>query len=116
VTNFYADQSGDIKLEMNTEIRQKLSGIVEGAVFIDAGNIWLYNDNPLKPGAKFTKDFLNQLAVGAGVGLRFDLQILLLRIDAAVPLRKPWLTQNKWVFNEISFKNTVFNLAIGYPF
>jgi outer membrane protein insertion porin family len=102
---------------MNSEIRQKLSGIVEGAVFVDAGNIWLYNDNPLKPGAKFTNDFLNQLAVGAGLGVRFDLQILLLRIDAAVPLRKPYLPAGqRWVFNEISFKNTVFNLAIGYPF
>lgn len=116
-TNFYADQSGDIKLEMNSEIRQKLSGILEGAIFVDAGNIWLYNDNPLKPGAKFNSDFLNQLAVGAGVGVRFDLQILLLRIDAAVPLRKPYLPAGqRWVFNEISFKNTVFNLAIGYPF
>ena len=102
---------------MNTELRQKLSGIVEGAVFVDAGNIWLYNNNPLKPGAQFTKDFLNQLAVGAGIGLRFDLQILLLRVDAAVPLRKPYLPQgHRWVFNEINFQHTVFNLAIGYPF
>ncbi|MEP6615546.1 MAG: BamA/TamA family outer membrane protein [Ginsengibacter sp.] len=116
-SNFYPDQSGDIKLEINSEIRQKLSGIVEGAIFVDAGNIWLYNDNPLKPGAKFTSDFLNQLAVGSGVGIRFDLQILLLRIDAAVPLRKPYLPAGqRWVFNEINFKNTVFNLAIGYPF
>jgi outer membrane protein insertion porin family len=116
-SNFYPDQSGDIKLEINSEIRQQLAGIIEGAIFVDAGNIWLYNNNPLKPGAQFTKDFLNQLAVGAGIGLRFDLQILLLRVDAAVPLRKPYLPQGKrWVFNEINFKNTVFNLAIGYPF
>jgi hemolysin activation/secretion protein len=115
--NFYADQSGDIKLEMNTELRQKLSGILEGAVFLDAGNIWLYNKDTLKPGAQFSSDFLNQLAVGAGVGARFDLSILLLRIDAAIPLRKPWLPAGqRWVFNGFNFSNLVFNLAIGYPF
>ena len=126
--SFFPDESGDIKLEMNTELRLKINNILEGAFFIDAGNIWLYNKdtstiNP-RPGAEFTKDFLNQLAVGTGIGLRLNLTILLLRIDLATPLREPWLPQGqRWVINQINFgnkqwrrQNLVLNLAIGYPF
>src|ERR1044071_4480623 len=65
-SNLIADQSGDIKLEINTELRARIAGILHGAVFVDAGNIWLFNDNPLKPGGKFSKAFLSELAVGAG--------------------------------------------------
>lgn len=122
-TDFYPDQSGDIKLEMNTELRQKISKILECAIFAEAGNIWLKNKNPDKPGAEFTKDFMTQLAIDAGVGLRFDLQILILRFDVAFPLRKPWYTPPPTAFQQINFKspawrkqNIVFNLAIGYPF
>lgn len=121
-TNFYPDQSGDIKLEMNTELRQKFSGILEGAIFAEAGNIWLKNKNPDKPGGEFTGKFLSQLAVDAGVGIRFDMQIILIRFDIAVPLRKPWLPagQRATSFNLGSAAwrkdNLIFNIAIGYPF
>ena len=122
--NFLPDQSGDIKLEFNTEYRLKLFSIVNGALFVDAGNTWLYNNNPSKPGAQFSKDFLNELAVGTGFGLRFDLSFLVLRTDLAFPIRKPWLTVgNRWVIDQVDFsaaqwrrENLVFNLAIGYPF
>ena len=126
--NFLPDQSGDLKLELNTEYRTKLAGIVHGALFADAGNIWLFRNNPdplkVKEGAKFTKEFMSQLAVGAGFGLRFDLSFLVLRTDLAFPLRKPWLPEKeRWVFDDIDFadknwrrENLVFNLAIGYPF
>jgi outer membrane protein insertion porin family len=118
---FFPDESGDIKLELNTELRFKINNILEGALFVDAGNIWLYNKDTStirpRPGVQFTKDFLNELAVGAGTGLRIDLTILLLRLDVAAPLRKPWLPPGqRWVFNEFGLKNAVFNLAIGYPF
>ncbi|HEV2833251.1 MAG TPA: BamA/TamA family outer membrane protein, partial [Hanamia sp.] len=121
---FFPDQSGDIKLEMNTELRYKINNILEGAFFIDAGNIWLYNKDTLRPGAQFSKDFIKDLAVGTGVGLRINLTILLLRIDIAMPVRKPWLLDGqRWVFDQIDFgskdwrrKNIVLNLAIGYPF
>ncbi len=124
LTTFLPDQSGDIKLEINTELRQKLFSIVHGALFIDAGNIWLYNKDENKPGAEFSKDFMKQLAVGGGVGLRFDISFLVLRLDAAIPLRKPWIeAPNKWVLKDIRFRdrewrknNIVFNLGIGYPF
>ena len=62
-TNFLPDQSGDIKLEFNTEYRAKLAGVVNGAIFLDAGNVWLYNENANKPGAKFSKDFLKELGL-----------------------------------------------------
>jgi len=124
--NFLPDQSGDIKLEMNSELRSRLFSIVNGAVFVDAGNIWLYQDNPFmpKPGGKFSKDFLKELAVGAGVGLRIDITFLVLRLDVAFPLRKPYLpVSDRWVFDKINFgnsdwrkENLIFNLAIGYPF
>ena len=121
---FFPDQSGDIKLEFNTEYRARLNNIIEGAVFIDAGNVWLYNENPLKPGGKFTKDFLKELAIGTGVGVRFDLTILILRLDVGIPLKKAFLPLGEqWVLREIDPKNKewrknniIFNLAIGYPF
>lgn len=123
-TAFLPDQSGDIKLELNTEFRAKLYSIIHGAIFVDAGNIWLYRENPLKPGAKFSKEFISELAVGAGVGLRFDFNFFVLRLDLAFPLRRPYLPKGqRWVWNDIEIwdskwrkDNLVLNLGIGYPF
>jgi outer membrane protein assembly factor BamA len=132
--NFFPDESGDISLEMNTELRYKFNKIIEGAIFLDAGNIWLYRKdtstvpgNPnelLRPGVEFNKNFMSQLAVGTGIGLRLNLTILLLRIDLGMPLKEPWLPAgHRWVIDQIDFgsrewrrKNLVLNLAIGYPF
>ena len=121
---FLPDQSGDFKLEFNTEYRAKIYGLVKGALFLDAGNIWLLKENTDKPGAKLSKKFLNELAVGAGAGLRFDFSFLILRTDFAFPIRKPYLPDgNRWVVDQINFgsgawrkENLIFNLAIGYPF
>jgi outer membrane protein assembly factor BamA len=123
-STFLPDQSGDLKLEFNTEYRAKIYGLVKGALFLDAGNIWLLNENSEKPGAKFSKKFMNEIAVGAGAGLRFDFSFLILRTDLAFPLRKPYLADgDRWVLDKIDFgsgpwrrENLVFNLAIGYPF
>jgi outer membrane protein insertion porin family len=108
-TLFLADQSGDIKLEMNVEYRRKLFSIVEGAVFVDAGNVWLLNEDIERPGAQFTSRFLNELAVDAGFGIRFNFTILMLRFDFAFPLRVPYA-------DSPPNKSMVLNLAIGYPF
>ncbi|MTH16430.1 BamA/TamA family outer membrane protein [Flavobacterium sp. LC2016-01] len=124
-TNDYLpDQSGDLKLEFSTEYRAKLFSIVRGAAFIDAGNIWLVNADPNKPGAEFSKDFMKEIAVGAGVGLRFDVSFFILRTDLAFPLRKPYLPDGqRWVIKDIDFgsgpwrkENLILNIAIGYPF
>lgn len=122
--NFFPDESGDIALEINTELRYRFNKIIEGAVFFDAGNIWLHRKDTLQPGGEFTKDFIKQLAVGTGIGLRLNLTILLLRLDLGMPLREPWLPAGqRWVIDKIDFgsrewrrKNLVLNLAIGYPF
>ncbi|WP_337968812.1 BamA/TamA family outer membrane protein [uncultured Flavobacterium sp.] len=124
-TNDYLpDQSGDLKLEFSTEYRAKLFSIVRGALFIDAGNVWLLNADPDKPGGEITKDFMKDIAVGAGAGLRFDLSFLVLRTDLAFPLRKPYLPEGeRWVIKDIDFgsgpwrkDNLILNIAIGYPF
>ncbi|MFB3386542.1 BamA/TamA family outer membrane protein [Flavobacterium sp. LAR06] len=122
--NYLPDQSGDLKLEFSTEYRAKLFSIVKGAAFIDAGNIWLMNKDPDKPGAEISKDFMKEIAVGAGVGLRFDVSFFILRTDLAFPLRKPYLPDGeRWVIKDIDFgsgpwrkENLILNIAIGYPF
>lgn len=124
-TGFQANEAGDIKLEANTELRARLFSIVRGAVFVDAGNIWLLRKDSTKPGAQFHfNSVLNDLAVSAGVGLRFDVSLFVLRFDLAFPLREPWLPEGqRWVIREIDFgdkqwrkENLVLNIAIGYPF
>lgn len=125
-SSFYPNQTGDIKLEGNTEYRAKLFSIVNGAIFIDAGNTWLYRKDTAQQlaGGEFSSHFLRQLAVGGGVGLRFDISFLVLRLDLAMPLRIPYLPDGqRWVINKINFSdphwrhdNLILNLAIGYPF
>jgi outer membrane protein insertion porin family len=118
------DQTGDIKLELNSEYRPHIAGPLYGAVFIDAGNIWLVNDSThtKKPGSQFSGKFLSQLAVDVGVGLRLDITLFVIRFDMGFPIRKPWVVP-PYVINQVDFKdrdwrkqNLVFNLAIGYPF
>jgi outer membrane protein insertion porin family len=121
-TTRFIDQRGDIKLEGNIEYRFDIIKSLKGALFVDAGNIWLMRaDEDNRPGGVFKKDtFLKQLAVGTGAGLRFDFSFFVLRLDVAFPLRRP---AEGWVTKDIDFgspswrgDNIVFNIAIGYPF
>jgi outer membrane protein assembly factor BamA len=123
-SNVVPDQTGDIKFEVNTELRPHLSGPLYGAIFLEAGNIWLLNDSSYthKGLAQFSSKWLSQLAVDAGVGLRFDITLFVIRLDVGLPLRKPYL-QNPWVINQIRLgdkrwrqTNLVYTIAIGYPF
>jgi len=115
---------GDVKLELNAEFRFNIFRFLKGAVFTDAGNVWLLKSNPSTMGSPFSfSGFANEIAVGAGFGLRIDVSFFLLRFDLAMPLRKPWLEGNKWVLDEINFgnpswrnENLILNVAIGYPF
>jgi len=124
-TQVFLDQSGDIKLEGNIEYRFTIISVVKGAVFLDAGNVWLVHKNDELPGGEFkSTEFLNQLAVGSGLGLRVDVSFFVLRLDLGIPLRKPYLPANeRWVGDNIQFgssswrrNNLVWNIAIGYPF
>ncbi|WP_191906512.1 translocation and assembly module lipoprotein TamL [Hymenobacter baengnokdamensis] len=109
IVNSYYDQVGDLRLEGNIEYRQDLFPYVKGAIFMDAGNIWLVNNDPQRPGGQFVaSQFLNQLAVGTGAGLRIDVQFFVIRFDYAIPLRANYGTPDS--------KTGRLNLAIGYPF
>ncbi len=120
----YLETLGDIKGELNIELRQNIYKFFNAAIFYDAGNIWLYHNNPDYPGGKFTSSFYKEVAADVGVGLRFDIKILLLRLDLGMPVREPYLPEeDRWVFNKIDFsssswrrQNLVFNIGIGYPF
>lgn len=122
--NTFIETNGDIKLELNTELRTKIINFLHGAVFVDAGNIWTYRENPNFPGGKFSPSFMKEIAVSGGAGIRLDFSILVLRLDCGIPLRKPWLPEGeRWVLNDIRFgdplwrkQNLILNLAIGYPF
>jgi outer membrane protein assembly factor BamA len=122
---FVATNTGDIKLEFNTEVRYKLNNLLSTALFVDAGNIWMFKDPYIyDEGAVFSKSFLKELAVGGGVGFRLDFGIFVFRIDVATPFRKPWLEEkNRWVFDQMSLKskewrreNIIWNFAVGLPF
>jgi len=114
-TEGFLQLGGDIKLEANAEYRFTIYKFLKGAFFLDAGNCWLIKSNEtlsIKPFS--TSTFMDELAVGAGFGLRMDVSFFILRFDLATPLRKPWLDEGqRWVLNP---KNLVLNVAIGYPF
>jgi len=132
--NVYIDQTGDIKLEGSLEYRFNLwKEFLKGALFTDAGNIWLVNEDSTRVGGKFhTDQFLDQISVGTGVGLRVVTKFFVLRLDVAFPVRKVipinpeepnGMGRFEWVFDRIDFTatswrrdNLVWNLAIGYPF
>jgi outer membrane protein assembly factor BamA len=118
-TNAYLpDQPADVKLMGNIEYRAKLFALVRWAIFTDFGNVWTLHNDTARPGAVFTSHFLDDFAVGVGTGLRFDLTILVLRVDVSVPVRTPWKPDaSKWNFKAATdISDMVLNLAIGYPF
>ncbi|MGD9929546.1 MAG: BamA/TamA family outer membrane protein [Mangrovibacterium sp.] len=118
--NVYPNQSGDIKLEANLEYRYRLVGRVEGAFFLDAGNIWAINNKDNRPGALFQFDnFYKQVAIGTGTGFRFDFTYFIFRLDLGMKLRDPALPQGKrFIIGNYPITGDHFNLsfAIGYPF
>lgn len=113
----YFDQTGTFKLEANVEYRFPIVSVLHGAVFLDAGNIWLLKNDPLRPGGLLTgRTFLRDIALGTGVGLRVDIGVMVLRGDLGYGLHAPYKTSLDHYFN-IKFKNAfAFHLAIGYPF
>ena len=114
----YFDQTGTFKFEANIEYRFPIMGPLHGAVFFDSGNVWLLKEDPSRPGGKLkAKSFLKDLATGTGVGLRFDISMLVIRADLGIGIHAPYDTGKKGYYNMESFgKSLAFHLAIGYPF
>jgi len=119
-SNIYPNQSSDIKLESNLEYRFKLFWIMEGALFLDAGNIWAINYKDNREGSVFKIDeFYKQIAVGSGLGVRFDFTYFLFRLDLGMKMRDPSLPSGKrFIPGNYPITREHFNLsfAIGYPF
>ena len=121
---FDLEQSGEILIESSIELRRDLVGFVEGALFIDAGNVWRTENNSDDPEfdrAVFELDrFPREIAVAAGIGTRFDLQFLILRLDLGFKIYDPAQEKgNRFVGDQIFSNfdyNSEFNIGIGYPF
>lgn len=126
--SYRREQPGDLLIETSLELRQKLVGFLEGAFFLDAGNVWLIKGTSVDPtndpegdDGKFRfNQFLNEVAVGSGLGLRFDLSFLILRFDVGVKLFDPAQPMGKRFVGDQIFRNfgttSEFNIGIGYPF
>jgi len=114
----YFDQTGTFKFEANIEYRFPIAGILQGAVFFDAGNVWLLKNDPSRPGGKLKgSTFLRDLATGTGAGLRLDISMLVVRADLGIGIHAPYNTGHGGYYNMESFgKSLAFHLAIGYPF
>ncbi len=117
----FPNRTADIKLEANIEYRFELFWLIEGALFLDAGNIWAIDDNDRREGAMFRFDsFYKDIAVGTGVGFRLDFSFFVFRLDIGRKLRDPaepadkrWIPLNR----SLDFENDInFNIGIGYPF
>ncbi|WP_373058360.1 BamA/TamA family outer membrane protein [Zunongwangia sp. H14] len=123
----YFDRTGNLRLEGNIEYRFPIYQFFKGAVFADAGNVWNTQVNSLPEGeerspsqqefverGKFGSDFLTELGIGVGVGLRVDIQSFVIRFDLAAPMHDPALPEGeRWSYD---FGSPIFNFAIGYPF
>lgn len=119
----YIDQTGDFKLEANVEYRFRMvtnlfGGNLNGATFIDAGNVWLLRDDTARPGARLSlRNFWNNIALGSGVGLRYDLSFLVLRLDLGIAVHVPYDTGKRGYYNIPRFRDGLgLHFAIGYPF
>ena len=114
----YIDHTGDVKLEANAEWRFPLIGQLSGALFVDAGNVWTLRSDESRPGAQLRlKTFADDIALGTGIGLRYNLRVLLLRTDVGIPLHIPYATNKQGYYNIPHFTRSLcFHFGVGYPF
>jgi outer membrane protein assembly factor BamA len=119
------EQFGEIILEGSIEVRRKLFGFVDGAIFIDAGNVWTFDEEESRVGGDFKLNrFYKEIAVGSGVGLRFDFSFLVLRFDGALKVYDPARDEGARFFLSKAYNDPLFqnqkqfliNIGIGYPF
>ncbi len=114
-------QTGDIKLEVNLEYRFDIFYVFEGAFFLDAGNVWTLKENTERPGAKITSNFMEEIAVSAGYGIRFDFTYFNIRFDFGYKLRNPYPFSGgkRYWYNWDEIKSQKFGnfqVAVNYPF
>ncbi len=114
----YVEQTGDIKFQFNLEYRPHLMGSLYGAVFLDAGNVWTMHYDDGRPEGYFKmKNLFREMALGTGVGLRYDIGYFMLRVDWGIGLHVPYETGKTGFYNISKFKDAqAFHLAIGLPF
>lgn len=112
-------QQGEIKLNGNVEYRFDIFKILQGALFVDAGNIWLTSEDPNRPGGKFEFNrFYKEFAMGGGVGFRLNFIFFIFRVDLGYRFTDPSLPEKeRWVLRDFDlFDPSVTNIGIGYPF
>ena len=114
----FINHVGDIRFEANVEYRFRIISDLHGAVFLDAGNVWLLRADPGRPNGEFSlKKFPEQIALGTGLGLRYDLDFLVFRLDCGVALHDPSAVGQSGYYNIAKFKDGLaLHFAIGYPF
>ena len=119
------DELGDMQLEVSAEYRFNIFKWLNGAVFLDAGNVWLRQPDANKPNAEFNLSrFFKDIAIAGGVGLRMDFEYFVIRWDVGFPIKVPYyLEDGQWVIKDMALgnyawrqQNLVHNLAVGYPF
>ena len=116
----FINQTGDMKLDLNAEYRAKLFWKFQGALFIDAGNIWTLRNYPDQPGGQFKfKDFYKQIAVSYGVGLRLNFDYFILRMDGGMKAINPVYdtSDEHWaIFHPKWGRDFTFHFSVGLPF
>lgn len=117
VSNFI-NQCGDIRLDLSVEYRAKLFWIIEGALFVDAGNIWTIHNYPNQPEGMFKfKTFYKELAAAYGAGIRLDFNYFLLRFDMGMKAHNPAIGEEPWPLIHPNWhRDHSFHFSIGYPF
>lgn len=112
-------QTGDVKMEFNLEYQFDVIWYLEGAFFLDGGNVWNINFDDQRPGSQFTSNFLDQMALGVGYGLRFDFNYFIIRFDFGYKLRNPFPdpeNSKQWVLFDGRYNPTSRFLFVNYPF
>ncbi len=116
----FINQSGDIKLDINLEYRTRLFWLLSGALFVDAGNIWTIREYEEQPGGAFHFDsFYKQIAVSYGLGLRFDFDFFILRLDGGMKAINPVYESGRYrypILHPRLGRDFAFHFAVGYPF
>ena len=114
----FINQCGDISLDLSVEYRAKLFWVFEGALFIDAGNIWTIRDYPTQPGGVFRFNrFYRQIAASYGAGIRMDFTYFLLRFDLGLKAHNPARNQEPWPLIHPRWgRDANFHFSVGYPF